>query len=309
MLSRIAESLFWIGRYTERADGTARIVDVLRLQLLEDPGADETLASNTVLSVIMGLPWDGEATFADVSTALVFDRANAGSITGAWFAARENARRARETLSTELWEGINTPWHRWNGFGRTVATERHLSWARERAALISGIADSTMRHDEAWDFLVLGRSLERADMTARLVATGAMPRGGAPWSVVLSSCGAQQAFMRSQRGLLSDDAAAAFLVLDREFPRSVFFALSEAERRLAALSPAPDERIGVSDEARRQLGRIRTSLEFRSTADVINDLPAQMLRVQAAVMASSLAIAGRYFQSGPLTTWTKDGVL
>ena len=71
--------------------------------------------------------------------------------------------------------------------------------------------------------------------------------------------------MRSQRGLLSDDRAAAFLVLDREFPRSVFFALTEAERRLSALSPPEAERIGVSDEARRQLGRIRTSLEFRAT--------------------------------------------
>ena len=113
--------------------------------------------------------------------------------------------------------------------------------------------------------------------------------------------------MRSQRGLLSDDRAAAFLVLDREFPRSVFFALSEAERRLDALAPQ-QERIGVPDEARRQLGRIRTSLEFRATSDVIADLPAQMQRVQGAVTASSQAIAKRYFQSGPLQTWTKDGV-
>ena len=308
MLSRIAESLFWIGRYTERADGTARIVDVLRLQLLEDPGADEALASRLVLSVVMGLPWEGEVGFADVGTALVFDRSNSSSITGAWFNARENARRARETLSTELWEGINTTWHRWNGFGRASVTERHLSWVRERAALVSGIADSTMSHDEAWDFLVLGRSLERADMTARLVATGGLPGSGAPWPVVLSSCGAQQAFMRSQRGLLSDERAAAFLVLDREFPRSVLFSLSEAERRLSALSPPQTERIGVSDEARRQLGRIRTSLEYRAPADVIADLPAQMRRVQSAVTAASQSIANRYFQAGPLPTWTKDGV-
>ncbi|MBM6405015.1 alpha-E domain-containing protein [Phycicoccus sp. CSK15P-2] len=306
MLSRIAESLFWIGRYTERADGTARIFDVLRLQLLEDPMADEGAASHTVRSVIMGLPGDGRTTFDDVGASLVFDRTNSSSITGAWLAARENARRARETLSTELWEGINTTWHRWNGFGRGIVTERHLSWVRERAALVSGIADSTMSHDEAWDFLVLGRSLERADMTARLAATGGLSGGGAPWAVVLSSCGAQQAFMRSQRGLLTDDRAAAFLVLDREFPRSVFFSLLEAERRLEALSPPHTERIGVSDEARRQLGRIRTSLEYRATADVISDLPAQMLRVQSAVTAASSSIASRYFQSGPLPTWTRD---
>ncbi|MFV0461968.1 MAG: alpha-E domain-containing protein [Nostocoides sp.] len=306
MLSRIAESLFWIGRYVERADGTARIVDVLRLQLLEDPAADEDMASRSVLSVIMGMPWEGDIGFEDVGAALVFDRTNLSSIAGAWHSARENARRARETLSTELWEAINSTWHRWNGFGRSGPTDRHLAWVRERAALVSGIADSTMSHDEAWDFLVLGRSIERADMTARLVATGGLPGNGAPWSVVLSSCGALQAFMRSERGLLTGDRAAAFLVLDREFPRSVLFALTEAERRLSALSPPGAERIGVSDEARRQLGRIRTSLEYSVTPDVVADLPAHMRRVQSAVNAASGAIATRYFQAGPLPSWTRD---
>ena len=184
-------------------------------------------------------------------------------------------------------------------------TERHLSWVRERSALVAGIADSTMSHDDAWDFLVLGRSLERADMTARLVATGGHPSGGAPWPVVLSSCGAQQAFMRSQRGRLSDERVAAFLVLDKQFPRSVISALSEAERRLQALSPDA-ERIGVSDEAKRQLGRIRTSLEYRSTADIIGDLPHQMARVQRAVNGASAAVANRYFQTGSFMTWSEE---
>ncbi|MFN8014905.1 MAG: alpha-E domain-containing protein [Dermatophilaceae bacterium] len=305
MLSRIAESLFWIGRYIERADGTARIVDVLRLQLLEDPAAQEGEASRTVLSVIMGMPSDGAVGFTDVGDRLVFDRQNPSAIAGALLAARENARRARETLSTELWEAINTTWHRWQGLGRQDVTSRHLSWARERAALISGIADSTMSHDDAWHFLVLGRNLERADMTARLVATGGRPGTGAPWSVVLSSCGAQQAFMRSQRGLHSDDRAAAFLVLDREFPRSVFYAMTKAEQHLATLDPHAD-RIGVSDEARRQLGRVRTSLEFRATSEVLAELPEQMLRVQQSVNGAAQAVASRYFQAGPLPTWTEE---
>ena len=305
MLSRIAESFYWIGRYIERADGTARIVDVLRLQLLEDPAAQEGEAARTVLSVIMGMPSDGAVGFTDVGDRLVFDRQNPSAIAGALLAARENARRARETLSTELWEAINTTWHRWQGLGRQDVTSRHLSWARERAALISGIADSTMSHDDAWHFLVLGRNLERADMTARLVATGGRPGSGAPWSVVLSSCGAQQAFMRSQRGLHSDDRAAAFLVLDREFPRSVFYAMTKAEQHLATLDPHAD-RIGVSDEARRQLGRVRTSLEFRATSEVLAELPEQMLRVQQSVNGAAQAVASRYFQAGPLPTWTEE---
>jgi uncharacterized alpha-E superfamily protein len=305
MLSRIAESLFWIGRYVERADGTARIVDVLRLQLLEDPGTDEQAAAEAVLSVIMGQHTPEGAGIGEVGSQLVFDRTNSSSITGSWMAARENARRARETLSTELWESINTTWHRWNSMGRHVVTERHLSWVRERAALVSGIADSTMSHDDAWEFLVLGRSLERADMTARLVANGGLPYAGPSWSTVLSSCGAQQAFMRSHRGVLTDDLAALFLVLDREFPRSVIFALHAAERRLMKLSPEA-QRIGVSDEARRRLGRIRTSLEYRPTDEILVDLSGQMLHVQEAVMAASQAIAQRYFQPGPAPTWTEE---
>ena len=227
------------------------------------------------------------------------------SVTGALHAARENARRARETLSTELWESINTTWHRWNGLGRHSVTERHLSWVRERASLIAGIADSTMSHDDAWQFLVLGRALERADMTARLVATGGLSTGGPPWSAVLSSCGAQQAFMRSHRGMLTDERAAAFLALDRQFPRSVLFALTEAEQRLRSLSPEV-ERLGVSDEARRRLGSIRTALEYGITSDVVGSLPVQMQAVQAAVTAASASIAERYFQSGPLPTWTEE---
>ena len=304
MLSRIAESLFWIGRHIERADGTARIVDVLRLQLLEDPGANEKEASRTTLAVMGATHADG-AGYAEVGQLLVFDAGYSSSIGGAWTAARENARRARETLSTELWEAINTTWHRWHNFGQSAVTERHLSWTRERAALISGVADSTMSHDEAWDFLVLGRSLERADMTARLVAAWGLPRGGAPWSVVLSSCGAHQAFMRSQRGLLSDDRAAAFLVLDRAFPRSVYFALREAEGRLAALDPQ-DGRTAITDEARRQLGRVLTELEFRPVAEVLHDLPGQMQRVQLAVTAAAFAVGSRYFQTGPLPEWTEE---
>ncbi len=305
MLSRIAESLLWIGRYIERADGTARIVDVLRLQLLEDPGTAEAAASRQVLAVIMGMPCGDDVSFAEVGSRLVFVEDSPSSITASWLNARENARRARETLSTELWEAINTTWHRWNGLGRHAVTERHLSWVRERAALVSGIADSTMSHDDAWDFLVLGRALERADMTARLVATGGLRRGGPPWTAVLSSCGATQAFMRSHRGVFTDELAASFLVLDRAFPRSVVFALRAAESCLQSLSPE-SQRMGVSDEARRQLGRVRTSLEYRPTPDILEDLPAEMQRVQRAVMAANSAIRTRYFQATPTMTWTEE---
>ena len=98
---------------------------------------------------------------------------------------------------------------------------------------------------------------------------------------------------------------AAFLVLDRQFPRSVLFALSEAERRLDAIDPV-NEHAGISDEARRRLGRIRTSLEYRPVQEVMGDLPIQMRRVQAAVTAASDAIAEQYFPTAKLTTWVEE---
>ena len=177
-------------------------------------------------------------------------------------------------------------------------------WARSRSALIAGVADSTMSHDEAWDFLVLGRALERADMTARMVAAGALPTG-LTWSSVLTSCGAMQSYVRAQRGMVSDKRAATFLVLDREFPRSVLCALGEAERALSRLSPRT-ERLGVSDEATRTLSRIRTSLEFRQVDTVLADLPHEMRRVQNSVQNGSRAAAARYFPAGALPVWHEE---
>lgn len=306
MLSRIAESLFWIGRYVERADGTARIVDAARLQMLEESGQSEETTARVILQVIMGLDVEeAVVAYATLCNRLVLDAEHSSSIAGAWRAARENARRARETVSTELWEAINTSWNRWGGFETDQVTARQLAWVRERSALVSGIADSTMSHDQAWGFMALGRALERADMTARLVATGALPNAGPPWSTILQSCGAQQAYLRTNRGLIRDDRVAAFLVLDRQFPRSVLFALSEAERRLESIEPQT-QRMGIPDEALRRLGRIRTSLEYRPVSDVMADLPAQMRRVQSAVTGASDAVGRRYFPAGTVTTWVEE---
>ncbi|GAA3617731.1 alpha-E domain-containing protein [Marihabitans asiaticum] len=305
MLSRIADSLFWIGRYIERADGTARMVDTLRLSLIEDPAQNENYTSSMLLGGIMGYDEiNPEVGYEEVARQLVFDAANPSAISGSWLAARENARRARETLSTELWEVINTSWHRWNGLGTKAATQQHLGWVRERSALVAGIADVTMSHDDAWNFICLGRSLERADMTARIVATGALDWGPS-WGVVLSSCGAQQAMLRTMRGVITDRSAAAFLSLDRRFPRSVLASLEDAERRLMTLAPDND-RVGFSDEGRRILGEMRSRLEYNDPDHVLADLPNQMRQVQDAVTAASEAIGDRYFKSAPVQEWTGE---
>ncbi len=305
MLSRIAESLFWIGRYIERADDTARLLDVHLQILLEDPWAEEDLACRSLLSVMdRRLPDDGVRVGRDhVLDLLAYDRTQPSAIAGSLVAARENARRAREAISTELWEALNAAWTQLPTHLGTHRPHAFFSWTRERAAVISGIVDSTISRDDTWQFLVLGRSLERADMTARLLATRALAGAAGPdWRTLLGSCGGYEAYLRRFRGLASDESAAGFLLTDRLFPRSVVHALAQAETCLHALDPLRDQ--AAVDEARMRIGRARTGLEYRRLTEILDELPRQMERVQRSCSAASDAIRSQYFPSGAVTTWT-----
>ena len=307
MLSRIAESLFWIGRYVERADDTARILDVHLQMLLEDPYLSEAEACRGLLSVMgVDLEDDAHVDRFVVLDRLAYDSAYASAIVGSLGAARENARRARETVSSEMWECLNTTWIGIDRVRSQVTTAHgFFGWVRERAALVAGIADATMSRDDAWRYLVLGRSLERADMTARLVATSTIAGTVPSWTTLLRSCGAYESYVRTYRGMASDERAAEFLLLDRLFPRSVLHALAQAEECLEELAPAVD-RVGVSDTGRRLLGRARTSLEYRSLAEVMEDLPEEMEKVQRACSAASDAVARRYFPRAVTTAWIEE---
>lgn len=309
MLSRIAESLFWIGRYVERADDTARLLDVHVQMLLEDPWQEEDLACRSLLSV-MDRPAPASPTAADrryVLNMLAYDQMSSSSIAGSLSAARENARRAREIISSELWEALNATW---NALAAQVATVRphdFFVWVRERAAVVSGIVDSTISRDDAWQFLVLGRSMERADMTARLLTTRALAGPNGPsWITFLRSCGAHEAFLRTYRGTASDERAAGFLLLDRLFPRSIVHALGQAEECLTGLEPVTDR--ATLDDARRHLGLTRTSLEYRPLPAILDDLPMEMEQVQRACAAASDAIRGRYFRSGSPAQWAGEAL-
>lgn len=306
MLSRIAESLFWIGRYVERADDTARILDIHLQILLEDPYLSEPDACRALLAV-MGAEADPDETVdrGDVLNRLAFDYTNPSSIVGSLAAARENARRARETVSVEMWECLNTTWIGIDAARGRGTVHQFFAWVRERAALVAGIADATMTRDDAWRFLVLGRSLERADMTARLVATSTISGASPSWTTLLRSCGAYESYVRTYRGVASDERAAEFLLLDRLFPRSVMYALMQAEECLEELAPAL-ERAGVSDRARRKLGLARTSLEYRRLEEVLRDLPEEMEKVQRACSDASVAVASRYFPRAVATAWLEE---
>jgi uncharacterized alpha-E superfamily protein len=163
VLSRIAESLYWLGRYGERAEDTARILDVHYHLLLEDQWVEEPAACAALLEVM------GHGDRADTITEsvaltrlLAFDWDNPGSIVGAMEAAWQNARGARESISSEMWECINATHEalptnvRFRG---GQSPHMFFGWVKERSAMLAGLADSTLSRDDGWRFLLLGRSL------------------------------------------------------------------------------------------------------------------------------------------------------
>jgi uncharacterized alpha-E superfamily protein len=233
---------------------------------------------------------------------------HAGSIVGSLTDARENTRGAREVVSTELWECLNATWIALpdrQSYSRRVGPHAFLSFVEERAAMFAGLADSTMSRDDGYRFLVLGRSLERVDMTARLLsARYADSWGQAGWVTTLRCCSAYEAYLRTYQRAVDVSLAAEFLLLDRLFPRSVYHALRTAEDCLAELDPTA-ERTGPGDLARRSLGQARMALEFRSVDELLADLPGHLFRLQGHCFDAGAAVAGRYFRSTAPVAWSR----
>ncbi|MGZ6804163.1 MAG: alpha-E domain-containing protein [Nocardioidaceae bacterium] len=310
MLSRVAESLYWIGRYVERAEDTSRLLDVHVHTLLEDPWVDELAASRDLLSVMgVSLPDGRPLSAAATVERLAFAPDDTSSIVGALTAARENARGVREALSSELWEALNATYHALPS--QAAAAQRHgpggfFRYVRERAAVVAGLIDGTMPRDDGWRFLVLGRSLERVDMTARLLWARGQQRGAsAGWVGLLKSCSAHEAYLRTYRAAVEQEKVVEFLVLDRLFPRSVYAALAQAEACLAELDPNTG-RVGVDDAARRLLGRARTDLEFRVREELLEDLPGLLGVLQTTCADTASALSSRYFHHTAALAWTAE---
>jgi len=309
MLSRVAEALFWIGRYVERAEDTARLLDVHFHEVLEDPSVDEAGACAVLLSV-MGIP-DGTARRHRDSRAVLellgYDAETPNSIVGALVAARQNARGAREALSADIWECLNST-H--NALPTRVEAARDFgpapffSYVRERAATFVGYAEASMSRDASHDALVLGRSLERVDMTARLLgARIGAGRGSEGWTSTLHECSAHDAYLRTYQQGVQASRVLEFLLVDRLFPRSVFHALRAGEDALDRLDPVSG-RSALDEPARRAIGRARTDLEFQSAAGLLDDLPNRLLELQRTVSTVSQEVTRRLFAGSAPLRWS-----
>lgn len=312
MLSRIAESLFWIGRYVERAESTARILDVHVHRVLEDPWLDDASAGRELLAA-MGQPAQSgdPVNSRQVTETLAYDPARPFSIVGALSSARDNARGARVVVSSDVWECLNATW---NDLPHHVELARRLGphvffrYVRERTAMLAGLVDATLARDDGWRFLVLGRSLERVDMTSRLLSSSISTHPHSQsWISLLRSCGAHEAYLRTYRRAVDASRVAEFLLLDRLFPRSVYWSLDLAEQILAELDGGRGRaRSTVDDAARRLVGRTRTELEFHSVDDLVADMADLLTSLQSTCSTVSAEVTTRYFAREAPRSWAKE---
>ena len=313
MLARNAESLYWIGRYVERADDTARILDVTVHQLLEDSSVDPDQASRTLLKVLGIDPPAGALDVWSLTDIVAFSRETYGgcSIVEAISAARENARGAREVTSTEIWECLNTTYNALperERAAKRLGPHEFLSFVEGRAAMFAGLADSTLSRDDGYRFMVLGRAIERVDMTVRLLLSRVGDSASSPaWVTVLRSAGAHDTYLRTYRGVLDAARVVEFMMLDRLFPRSVFFSLRLAEHSLDELHHRAHNRVGATAEAQRLLGRARSELEFLRPGVLLESLETRLASLQKTCRDVGEALALEYFHSAPWVAWTDAG--
>lgn len=285
MLSRVADCLFWMSRYVERAENVARFIDVNQNLTLDLGEALPEQWSPVVYTT--GDQQDFQSRYPgfdrrSVLEFLTFDERNPNSIVSCLRAARENARQVRETISGQMWEELN----KFFLLVRAAAANLDvldspyelLLEIKSRSQLLVGMTDATLSHGEAWHFSRVGRLLERADKTSRILDVKyflLLPSLGdvgssldvVGWSALLKSASALEMY-RQRHGRLDPAHVVDFLLLDRHFARSVRFCLVKTEESLHAISGAP---FGMfSNRAEQAAGKLRADLDYTDLADIFS---------------------------------------
>ena len=325
MLSRVANSVYWMNRQIERAENVARAVETT-LDLALDGAISPGRLWNALVCTF-GDEADFWARFgladqANVITFLAFDQANPNSIASCLQAARENARTVRDMISTPMWEEVNKA-HLY--VRAAAAANREVDHPREfldevkRASqLITGVADATMSHGEAWHFARMARLIERADKTSRVLdvehyfqpaaALVALPSSGdddagtdpVQWSAVLESASALEMY-RKVHGAVSRRSVADFLIFDRAFPRAMHFCLTKAEESLLAITGGVKG--AYTNPAEQRLGRLRSHLDYGAIDEILGDesgLHGFIDGLQTNLNRASDAIEDTFFAIRPL---------
>lgn len=284
MLSRVANSIYWMCRYVERAENVARFIEVNLNLLLDMPS--ETVNQWFPLIMTTGDQelFDKTETDYDQETVLwflTFDRTYPNSILSCVAAARENARSIREIISPEMWRHLNN-------FYLELMKEESIKMALQdpdrfydiikmRSHLFSGLLDSTISHGEAWYFAKIGTMIERADKTSRILDVKYFillsqagledtPIDNIQWIAVLRSASAFEMYRKEFHNITPRNVA-NFLIFDKDFPRSIYHCITRAQGYLRRIVGTPKG--SVSNSAEKQLDRIKTELENTDIDEVI----------------------------------------
>jgi uncharacterized alpha-E superfamily protein len=283
LLSRVADAVYWMARYIERAENIARFIGVnlhLQLDLPLAPAHQWQPLIDTSGDAAAFAEKYGEATQARVIEHLAYDVENLNSIASCLRAARENARSVREIISSEMWAQINSMYLQIQTQRSMPEPERLLEAFREirlGCHLFQGVTDATMSHNEAWHFLRMGRKLERADKTSRILDVKyfmLLPKAtdiGTPyddihWSAVLKSVSGFEMY-RKKWGRITPGGVVEFLLLDPDFPRSLRYCIRTASESLHAITGTVAGSFRYPSE--QLMGQLRAELDFATVEEII----------------------------------------
>ena len=283
MLSRVADSIYWLNRYIERAENVARFIDV-NLNLMLDLPAGVLPQWKPLLSVTGDIEQFSQGydkiDSNNVIQFLCFDTSYENSIISCLSKARENARSIREVISSEMWEEVNSFYLmiKEAASARSYGTlPKFFSQVKMSSHRFAGVMDGTMSHNEGWQFGQMGRLLERADKTTRILDVKyflllpsaewvGTPLDRIQWMALLKSASAYEMYSKSQH-YITPSSVAEFLILDRQFPRSINFCLRQTQQRLHEITQTPSG--SWRNGAERTLGRLCSHLGYLTIEDII----------------------------------------
>jgi uncharacterized alpha-E superfamily protein len=314
MLSRDADSMYWLSRYIERAEHVARLLMVNSNLLMDVGDLAPHLQARQWRSILETmrldeLPPSRESLASRILLHMTFNADNPSSLVSCLNRARENARSIRENISGEMWESVNALY--WSICAEDTrvrfeeSAEEIFRSVMSGSMLFQGLTDQTLSHDQRWLFMQLGKYFERIDVTCRVIETKFNILRSAEsklepalrnihWMAVLRSCSSLETYQRSFVGDMEPMRVAGFLILQRSFPRSIRYCVEQAYECSAEM------RAGISaaaiDPAERILGRLRAELEYAEMTEVLAvGLPAYLRRIQAEIADASMAVQRAYF--------------
>ena len=272
MLSRVADHLYWMGRYAERAEHTARVLNVhTHLALEEGPEARKARVQQVMVALRQpAKPYDS---FQEAASRLTLDPRDSSSLFACVQACRENARQIRERIASEMWEQVNRLYLHMSADERAkdLAARPHEFYQKiiESLHLFNGLTDSTMSRDQAWLFIQAGRYLERAGLVVSLFDSY-LPRaqnlGYLDWLGALKCCTAFEAYRKTLGVDLGPVPVGGFLILSESFPHSLRFSVSQLRRALQDLAHQTENR--KTRELDRVVGKMHHDLEYARAAEI-----------------------------------------